>query len=146
MFGLDGVMFTGWTGEPGAKYYFGVDGKMVTGWNAIDGLSYYFSPEGILQQGLVAVKDSFYYLDPTDGHMVVGWVQLPDGWRYFDANNGKMLAKVTAVLDNVECTFDAAGLLVAPAGWVPGTPAPVDPALIEAQPAAQGEPVAPVAQ
>ena len=137
MFGNDGVMYAGWTGEPGAKYYFGVDGKMVTGWNAINGLSYYFGPDGVLQQGLVAIKDSFYYLDPADGHMVVGWVQLPDGWRYFDANNGKMLANVTAVLDNVECTFDQAGLLIAPAGWVPGTPAPADPALIESQIQAQ---------
>ena len=48
-----------------------------------------------------------------------------------------MLANVTAVLDNVECTFDQAGLLIAPAGWVPGTPAPADPALIESQTQAQ---------
>jgi hypothetical protein len=66
--------------------------------------------------------------------MVVGWVQLPDGWRYFDANNGKMLANVSAVLDNVECSFDKNGLLATPAGWVPGTPAPVaDPTVVPAQ-------------
>jgi hypothetical protein len=85
--------------------------------------------------GLASLKDGVYYLDPTDGHMVVGWVQLPDGWRYFDANNGRMLTKVSAVLDNVECTFDKNGLLVAPAGWVPGTPAPVDPTVVAQAPA-----------
>ena len=65
-----------------------------------------------------------YYLDPTDGHQVVGWVQTPEGWRYFDVNNGRMLVKVTALLDNVNCTFDKNGILVDPAGWTPGTPAP----------------------
>ncbi len=148
LFGNDGVMFTGWNGEPGAKYYFGADGKMATGWNAIDGQSYYFGADGILAQGLAAIKDSFYYLDPADGHMVVGWVQLPDGWRYFDANNGKMLANVSATLDNVECSFDKNGLLVAPAGWVPGTPAPVDPeiAAVQEQAKAVANPNAAVAQ
>ncbi len=133
LFGNDGVMFTGWTGEPGAKFYFGADGKMVKGWNAIDGRSYYFSQDGILQTGLFAVKNDIYYTDPVQGFMVVGWVQLPDGWRYFDANNGKMLAKTTAVLDNVECTFDKNGLLVSPAGWVPGTPFAPDPLVAETQ-------------
>ena len=148
LFSNDGVMFTGWTGEPGAKYFFGADGKMVTGWNAIDGQSFYFSPEGILVQGLAAIKDSFYYLDPADGHMIVGWVQLPDGWRYFDANNGKMLANVTATLDNVECTFDNSGLLASPAGWVPGTPVPEEPVVVPGQEQAQAlaDPNAAVAQ
>lgn len=141
LFGNDGVMFTGWTGEPGSKYFFGVDGKMVKGWNAIDGRSYYFSQDGILQTGLVGVKNDIYYTDPVQGYMIVGWVQLPDGWRYFDANNGKMLANTKAVLDNVECSFDKNGLLIAPAGWVPGTPAPIDSALqaqAEAQAAVAG--------
>jgi hypothetical protein len=71
-------------------------------------------------------------------------VQLPDGFRYFDANNGKMLAGMTAVLDNVECTFDKNGILVAPAGWVPGTPAPAVPG--EASAAAQPQPSAPKPQ
>ena len=132
LFGNDGVMFTGWTGDVGARYYFGADGKMVKGWNAIDGRAFYFGADGLMATGLAPLKDGVYFLDPTDGHMVVGWVQLPDGWRYFDANNGKMLAGVTAVLDNVECTFDKSGLLAAPAGWVPGTPAPVDPAVVAA--------------
>lgn len=122
LFGNDGVMFIGWSGDVGTRYYFGVDGKMVTGWNAIDGRSFYFGADGLMVTGLASLKEGVYYLDPSDGHMVVGWVQLPDGWRYFDANNGKMLVNVTVVLDNVECTFDKNGLLVAPAGWVPGTP------------------------
>lgn len=135
LFGDDGVMFTGWSGDVGARYYFGPDGKMVTGWNAIDGRAFYFGADGLMALGLAPLKDGVYYLDPADGHMVVGWVQLPDGWRYFDANNGKMLANTSAVLDNVACSFDKNGLLTAPAGWVPGTPAPVDPAVVAQAPA-----------
>ncbi|WP_026652600.1 GH25 family lysozyme [Butyrivibrio proteoclasticus] len=125
LFGADGVMFTGWSGDLSARYYFGPDGKMVTGWNAIEGKSYYFAADGKMVLGLASLQDGVYYLDPADGHQVVGWVQTPEGWRYFDANNGRMLVNVTAVLDNVSCTFDANGILTDPAGWTPGTPAPV---------------------
>ncbi len=125
LFGADGVMQTGWSGDIAARYYFGADGKMVTGWNAIDGQSYYFAADGKMVVGLASLADGTYYLDPTDGHEVIGWVETPEGWRYFDANNGRMLVNMTAVLDNVSCTFDANGILVDPAGWVPGTPAPV---------------------
>jgi glucan-binding repeat-containing protein len=122
LFGGDGVMFTGWSGEVSARYYFGADGKMVTGWNAIDGKSFYFGADGRMVIGMAALGDGTYYLDPADGHQVVGWVQQPDGWHYFDANNGKMLVNVTVPLDNVNCTFNGAGVLAAtdPAGWTPG--------------------------
>ncbi len=138
MFGDDGVMFTGWSGDVAARFYFGPDGKMVKGWNAIDGNNFYFADDGKMALGILSLKDGVYYLDPADGHQVVGWVQQPDGWRYFDANNGKMLVKTTAVLDNVSCTFDKNGLLVDPAGWTPGTPlpAPVEEAAPAADPAA----------
>ena len=136
LFDGNGCMVRGWTGDAAGRFYFGADGKMVTGWNAIDGLGYYFGPDGKMMTGLVPLKEGVYYLDPADGHMVVGWVQLPDGFRYFDANNGKMLANVTVVLDNVECTFDKNGILVSPAGWVPGTPLP-EPAPAPEAPKAQ---------
>ncbi|MCR5404180.1 MAG: hypothetical protein K6E91_10255 [Butyrivibrio sp.] len=136
LFGNDGVMFTGWSGELNARYYFGPDGKMVKGFNAIDGKSFYFGDDGKMVLGLAKLKDGTYYLDPADGHEVVGWAQLSDGWHYFDANNGKMLANVTAVLDNVSCTFNASGILTAPAGWTPGTPAPAAPAPAASAPAA----------
>ncbi|MBR4831464.1 MAG: hypothetical protein IKZ97_02420 [Butyrivibrio sp.] len=125
LFGEDGVMQTGWSGDVANRFYFGADGKMVTGWNAIEGRNFYFGADGKMVVGLAGLQDGVYYLDPTDGHQVVGWAELPDGWHYFDANNGKMLAKVSAPLDNVPCTFNEAGVLVEPAGWVPGTPAPV---------------------
>jgi glucan-binding YG repeat protein len=144
LFDGNGCMVHGWSGDAAGKFYFGADGKMVTGWNAIDGLGYYFGTDGKMLTGLVPLKEGVYYLEPQDGHMVVGWVQLPDGFRYFDANNGKMLAGMTAVLDNVECTFDKNGILVAPAGWVPGTPAPAVPG--EASAAAQPQPSAPKPQ
>jgi glucan-binding YG repeat protein len=72
--------------------------------------------------GALGLPDGIYYLDPADGHQVVGWVQQPDGWHYYDANNGRMLANVTALLDNVNCSFDKNGVLVEPAGWTPASP------------------------
>ncbi len=134
LFDANGVVTTGWSGEIAARYYFGADGKMVTGWNAIDGKSFYFAADGKMVVGLATLPEGVYYLDPSDGHQVVGWVQLADGWHYFDANTGVMLANVTALLDNVNCTFNQAGVLVDPAGWTPGTPAPAPAA--EAAPAA----------
>ena len=124
LFGDDGVMQTGWSGDVASRYYFGADGKMVTGWNVIDGQSYYFGADGKMVTGLAKIADGTYYLEPTDGHMTLGWVQTAEGWRFFDGNTGKMLTSVTVPLDNVNCTFDKNGILVDPAGWTPGTPAP----------------------
>ncbi|SFV04870.1 GH25 family lysozyme [Butyrivibrio sp. INlla21] len=147
LFGPDGVMVTGWSGNLPDKFYFGPDGKMVTGWNDIEGRRFYFGADGKLVVGLAGLQDGVYYLDPADGHQVVGWVQLPDGWHYFDANNGKMLANVSAPLDNVPCTFDKNGILVDPAGWTPGTPAPVaEPAPEAAAEASSQAPAAPAAK
>ncbi len=137
LFADDGVMFTGWSGDVASRYYFGADGKMVKGWNTIDGANFYFAEDGRMAVGLLGLKDGVYFLDTADGHQTVGWVQLPDGWRYFDATNGKMLSATTAVLDNVSCTFDKNGILVDPAGWTPGTPAPAPAA--EAAPEAAPE-------
>ncbi len=124
LFGDDGVMFTGWSGDVSSRFYFGPDGKMVKGWNAIDGQNYYFAEDGKMALGFASLKDGVYYLDPADGHRVLGWLEQPDGWRFFDGNTGRMLVKVTVPLDGVNCTFDKNGLLVDPAGWVPGTPLP----------------------
>ena len=124
LFNADGTMFVGWSGEVTARYYFGADGKMLTGWQTIDGQVYYFAENGVMVTGLATIGKNVYYLEPLDGHRTIGWVGLADGYRYFDANDGHMLVNMTAVLDGVECTFDKNGLLVAPEGWVPGTPAP----------------------
>ncbi len=137
LFDAEGIMQTGWSGDLAARYYFGPDGRMVTGWNAIDGQSYFFAEDGKMVIGMAALADGVYYLDPADGHEVVGWVQQGDGWRFFDGNNGRMLVNVTVPLDNVNCTFDKNGLLVDPAGWTPGTPAPA-PATDPAAPAPAG--------
>ena len=125
LFNPEGVMQTGWSGEIATgRYYFGPDGKMVTGWSDIEGQRYYFGADGKMVVGMASLPDGVYYLEPKDGHRTLGWVQQPDGWRYFDANTGKMLVKTTAVLENVSCTFDKNGLLADPAGWTPGTPLP----------------------
>ena len=140
LFGDDGVMFTGWSGDVASRFYFGPDGKMIKGWNAIDGQNYYFAEDGKMAVGFASLKDGVYYLDPADGHRVLGWVEQPDGWRFFDGNTGRMLVGVTVPLDGVNCTFDKNGLLVDPAGWVPGTPLPApEEAPAEATPEAGGE-------
>ncbi|WP_081777748.1 GH25 family lysozyme [Butyrivibrio sp. LB2008] len=148
LFGPDGVMQTGWSGDiASGKFYFGPDGKMVTGWSDIEGQRYYFGADGKMVVGMASLQDGVYYLEPTDGHRTVGWVQQPDGWRYFDGNTGKMLVKTTAVLENVSCTFDKNGLLVDPAGWTPGTPlpAPAPDAAGQAASAGASTPAAPAA-
>ena len=134
LFDENGVVTTGWSGDVASRFYFGADGRMLTGWNAIDGKTYYFGADGKMAVGLATIDNAVYYLDPSDGHRVVGWAQLPDGWHYFDGNSGQMLANVTVPLENVNCTFNQAGILVDPAGWTPGTPAPA-PAPAEAAPA-----------
>ena len=134
LFDENGVVTTGWSGDVASRFYFGADGRMLTGWNAIDGKTYYFGADGKMAVGLATIDNAVYYLDPADGHRVVGWAQLPDGWHYFDGNSGQMLANVTVPLENVNCTFNQAGILVDPAGWTPGTPAPA-PAPAEAAPA-----------
>ncbi|MBR1670323.1 MAG: hypothetical protein IJ695_06450 [Butyrivibrio sp.] len=134
LFDENGVVTTGWSGDVASRFYFGADGRMLTGWNAIDGKTYYFGADGKMAVGLATIDNAVYYLDPADGHRVVGWAQLPDGWHYFDGGTGQMLANVTVPLENVNCTFNQAGILVDPAGWTPGTPAPA-PAPAEAAPA-----------
>lgn len=134
LFDENGVVTTGWSGDVASRFYFGADGRMLTGWNAIDGKTYYFGADGKMAVGLATIDNAVYYLDPADGHRVVGWAQLHDGWHYFDGGTGQMLANVTVPLENVNCTFNQAGILVDPAGWTPGTPAPA-PAPAEAAPA-----------
>ncbi len=136
LFGDDGVMFTGWSGDVSSRFYFGPDGKMLKGWNVIDGQTYYFAEDGKMALGFASLKDGIYYLDPADGHRVLGWLEQPDGWRFFDGNTGRMLVAVTVPLDGVNCTFDKNGLLADPAGWIPGTPLPAPAEEAPADPAA----------
>ena len=136
LFGDDGVMFTGWSGDVSSRFYFGPDGKMLKGWNVIDGQTYYFAEDGKMALGFASLKDGIYYLDPADGHRVLGWLEQPDGWRFFDGNTGRMLVAVTVPLDGVNCTFDKNGLLADPAGWIPGTPLPAPAEEVPADPAA----------
>ncbi|MCR5671937.1 MAG: hypothetical protein K6G10_13105 [Butyrivibrio sp.] len=126
------AMRTGFTQIGDGVYYFDANGFMQTGMVKLETGTYYFGADGVMARGPVPLPDGTYYFDPADGHMVVGWLQQPDGWHFFDGNTGKMLVNVTAPLDNVNCTFDAAGVLVDPAGWTPGTPLPAPEAAAEA--------------
>ena len=72
MFGPDGVMMTGWYNDPanGNWYYLheasdGALGMMETEWLS-DGREY-------------------YWLDPQDGRMMTGWVEIGGKQHYFNA-------------------------------------------------------------
>lgn len=127
MFNPDFSMYTGWYGEVPAKQFYNADGTMATGWTSIAGLSYYFGTDGIMKTGLMTLpKDGTYYLD-VDGHEVTGFVQIGAGFYYFDPATGKMVTKSTINIAGIDCTFDKTGLLVAPAGMVPGAISAVAP-------------------
>ncbi len=125
MFNADFSMYTGWYGEYPTRSYYNADGTMATGWTSVAGLSYYFDANGMMQVGLLTLpKDGTYYLD-VDGHEVVGFVQIGEGYYYFDPATGKMVTNATVNIAGLDCTFDKTGLLVAPAGLVPGSVAAV---------------------
>ncbi len=125
-FNEKGVMQTGMFAFETGKYMFGADGTAVSGWfTDAQGLTYYFGPDFKAVTGLQSIDKAVYMFDEK-GCLYRGWLQFPDGFRYFDVNTGAMLANVTVLLDNIPCTFDKNGVLVSPAGWVPGTPLPFD--------------------
>jgi glucan-binding YG repeat protein len=95
------------------------DGKMVAGQMFSDGVNFYIAgKDGLILKGLNKTKDGTYMLDPVDGHMVIGFVQIGDGFFYF-AEDGKMVAGATINIAGLDCTFDKNGKLIAPEGLVP---------------------------
>ncbi len=137
-FNENGVMQTGMIDTEAGRYMFGEDGVAINGWFTDgQGQKFFFCPAAMT--GLQSIENVNYFFG-EGGVMSIGWVQFPEGWRYFDATTGAMLASVTAELDGVSCTFGDNGLLTAPAGWTPGTPAPApaettDPAAVTEVPA-----------
>lgn len=114
-FDAEGVMQTGFLGG----YYYGVDGKMVVGQMFTDGINIYISgKDGLVLKGLTTTKDGTYMLDPTDGHMIIGFVQIGTGFFYF-GEDGKMVANTTVNIAGVDCTFNKDGMLILPEGLVP---------------------------
>lgn len=114
-FNAEGLMQTGFVGD----YFFGADGKMVAGQMFSDGVNFYIAgKDGILLKGLNKTKEGTYMLDPVDGHMVIGFVQIGDGFFYF-AEDGKMVAGATINIAGLDCTFDKNGKLISPEGLVP---------------------------
>ncbi len=115
LFDAEGVMQTGFIGG----YYYGADGKMVVSQMFTDGLNFYITgDDGLVLKGLSTTKDGTYMLDPTDGHMIIGFVQIGDGFFYF-GEDGKMVANTTVNIAGVDCTFNKDGMLIAPEGLVP---------------------------
>ncbi len=114
-FDAEGVMQTGFVGE----YFYGVDGKMIVGQMFNAGTNFYISgKDGALLKGLSKTKDGTYMLDPVDGHMVIGFVQIGNGFFYF-GEDGRMVANTTVNIGGVDCTFNKDGMLVGPEGLVP---------------------------
>ena len=105
------------------KELFGVDVSVevtvAEGQMFSDGVNFYIAgKDGLILKGLNKTKDGTYMLDPVDGHMVIGFVQIGDGFFYF-AEDGKMVTGATINIAGLDCTFDKNGKLIAPEGLVP---------------------------
>lgn len=77
--------------QTGTGYYFlDQNGYIVKGWYLINGKYYYFNNDGLMQTGFQEINGKRYYLDPQNGQMVTGWIQVYNNgvldYYYFDEN------------------------------------------------------------
>ena len=86
---------------------------MQTGWVAVGENMYYFNPDGTLFKGVYADAGGIKYCDPTDGHLVVGFVEIGGNTFFFDpANGGYMLINTTVTIGEQFFLIDANGFVV----------------------------------
>jgi len=71
-----GAMKTGWHLSKNIWYYLMPNGTMATGWKKINGKWYYFLDYGGMATGWKKVNNVWYYLDPANGDMKTGWLEL----------------------------------------------------------------------
>ena len=80
----DGTNATGWIYVDGNYYFMDPNGVMQTGWKKVQGKWYYLKPNGAMATGWITDEGERYYLNPETGEVTVGWLQLSDGWHYFN--------------------------------------------------------------
>ena len=74
-------------------YFFDTNGYAVTGWYLINGKYYLFGDNYLMQTGFNDYNGKTYYLNPSNGEMVTGWIQISNGGvvdYYYFADNGVM--------------------------------------------------------
>ncbi|MCQ2521349.1 MAG: hypothetical protein MJ105_03130 [Lachnospiraceae bacterium] len=111
-FNNDGLMQVGLQKIGAQLYYFNGYGQMQTGWQSFpDGNKYFFDPaNGTLYKGLLADVDGFRYCDPTDGHMVTGFVSLYGATFCFDPVTGLLWTNRIIPTETGSWGIDAAGV------------------------------------
>ena len=57
-----------------------------------DGNWYYYNAEGQLHKGWLELNGDWYYLNPDNGVMATGFIQV-DGKTYYMLSDGKMLTQ-----------------------------------------------------
>ena len=62
------------------------------GWSNQDGNWYYYNAEGQLHKGRLELNGDWYYLNPDNGVMATGFIQV-DGKTYYMLSDGKMLTQ-----------------------------------------------------
>ena len=88
----NGQMSTGFTRIAGGRtVYYDAQGRMQHGWTKLGNFYYYFAlNNGNEFRGEYKIGNDWYYFD-NDGHMVTGFITLPDRRRvYYDAQ-GRMV-------------------------------------------------------
>ncbi|GEK28390.1 N-acetylmuramoyl-L-alanine amidase family protein [Furfurilactobacillus siliginis] len=91
-----GHMKTGWANDNGRWLYLHPDGRFTYGWVYDKGIWYFVYPEmktgwlGNLQTGWLGKaypgSTSWYYLNPSNGHMSIGWQKISGSWYYFNGS------------------------------------------------------------
>lgn len=94
-----GYLRSEWVSINEQWYYFDAAGYMLTGW-FMDGDNgwYYFNPTKDENEGAMLIgwlsdpqDGNCYFLDPTSGKMALGWLQIGEGWYYFNEKGPKPL-------------------------------------------------------
>lgn len=128
----NGQMATGLLYLNDTYYYFMPDGTLATGWLKLDNDYYYMQSDGSLSTNWVKIGEDWYYMRPDSGKCVISTAMEIDGfWYYFKgdgkrlngwlkkdglfyymdpANEGRMVAGTTKVIDGVSYLFAANGV------------------------------------
>ena len=89
----DGALRTGWLELPEGKYLLDSEGHPRTGWIEEEGLRYFFREDGSLNESWQDSPEGLSYV--VDGAPHTGWLEVPEGKFYFDAEGKAYTGWVT---------------------------------------------------
>ena len=74
---------------------FGADASSLSGWKEVNGAWKHYNESGQPSSGWVLSNDLWYYIDKATGVMKQGWLDAPDGFKYFlDTAQGSTAGKM----------------------------------------------------